>query len=136
VIDPRDQNLYTVNLKDKKLYRFALNVSAQRRHARAAAAQPAGSVAIPNPACVAATATSSATNWRPFSAAFDRANDRLYVGGVCSAETTQDRGLPARRRLSRRRPGLSGAEFREGPRLPAQLRARAQSCHVRLPPNS
>ena len=90
VIDTQDQNLYTVNLNDKKLYRFALNGSAEgrrgKRHAGAAAVQPADSAKIPNPTpgCVGG-------EWRPFSAAFDRVNERLYVGGVCSAETSQDR---------------------------------------------
>jgi uncharacterized repeat protein (TIGR01451 family) len=97
VIDPEDQNLYTVNLNDKKLYRFELNAGSaparRKRHARAAAVEPAAAITIPNPQCGAGTALSSATNWRPFAAEFDRVNERLYVGGVCSAETTQDRAL-------------------------------------------
>ena len=81
VIDTEGQNLYTVNLSDKTLNRLPLGVN--RRHPRARGA--AVPTPIPDPGCANG-------DWRPFSAAFDRVNGKLYVGGVCSAETSQ---LPA-----------------------------------------
>ena len=71
VIDPQDQNLYTVNLENKSLYRIPLS---DPEHPVASA--------IPNPGCVGG-------DWRPFSVAFDVVNDQLYVGGVCDASIDQ-----------------------------------------------
>jgi uncharacterized repeat protein (TIGR01451 family) len=78
VIDTEDENLYTVNLRRKSLVRLPL----VRRPAAAQARRQ--STPIPNPGCADA-------DWRPFVAAFDRVNEQLYVGGVCSAETSQQR---------------------------------------------
>jgi hypothetical protein len=82
VIDPQDENLYTVNLFDKRLHRLPLGQGA----AAAAARRHDPATRIPNPNCPGGT-----TNWRPFRAAFDRVNEQLYVGGVCSAETSEMR---------------------------------------------
>jgi uncharacterized repeat protein (TIGR01451 family) len=76
VIDTADENLYTVNLRRKRLVRFPLGQSAAAAQARRQ------STPIPNPGCTDG-------DWRPFTAAFDRVNEQLYVGGVCSAETSQ-----------------------------------------------
>ena len=72
-IDTEDENLYTVNLSNKRLHRLPLGDG-----------QTGQSTLIPDPGCANG-------DWRPFAAAFDRVNERLYVGGVCSAETSQDR---------------------------------------------
>ena len=82
VIDSEGQNLYTVNLFAKSLHRLPLGQG--RAAAAAQARDPA--TPIPDPNCAGGP-----TNWRPFSAAFDRVNEHLYVGGVCSAETSQVR---------------------------------------------
>jgi uncharacterized repeat protein (TIGR01451 family) len=76
VIDTADENLYTVNLRRKRLVRFPLGQEA------AAAQVRRQSTLIPDPGCASG-------DWRPFTAAFDRVNEQLYVGGVCSAETSQ-----------------------------------------------
>ncbi|WP_186382583.1 SdrD B-like domain-containing protein, partial [Amycolatopsis rhizosphaerae] len=67
--------LYAVNLLTRTLVSF----DARGATARA----PESTVPIPDPGCAAPT------DWRPFAlAAHDNA---LYVGGVCSAESTQNR---------------------------------------------
>ncbi|MFD7659919.1 SdrD B-like domain-containing protein [Actinosynnema sp. NPDC059797] len=67
--------LYAVNLLTRALVSFdAIGTSA---------AAPAATTPIPDPGCAAST------DWRPFAvAAHDGA---VHVGGVCSAESTQDR---------------------------------------------
>lgn len=76
VVDPGNTNLYTVNLNNESLYRLPLVGSRRARDA---------STAIPDPDCVGG-------DWRPFAAGFNRATGRLYVGGVCDAETSQSAG--------------------------------------------
>ncbi|GGS36006.1 SdrD B-like domain-containing protein [Actinokineospora fastidiosa] len=67
--------LYAVNLLARSLVSFDAT--------GASASAPESTVPIPDPGCAAPT------DWRPFSVA---AHDgKLYVGGVCSAESTQDR---------------------------------------------
>ncbi|NUT46837.1 MAG: LPXTG cell wall anchor domain-containing protein [Saccharothrix sp.] len=67
--------LYAVNLLTRSLVSFDAT--------GATASAPAATVPIPDPGC------SAPTDWRPFAvAAHDGA---VYVGGVCSAESTQDR---------------------------------------------
>jgi hypothetical protein len=61
-VDPDDENVYTINLYDKKLYRLPLGDSPP--------VSPAAATAIPDPGC------DRPDNWRPFSIGFDRpAND-------------------------------------------------------------
>jgi uncharacterized repeat protein (TIGR01451 family) len=78
VIDPEDENLYTVNLRRKSLVRLPIV------RGPAAAQARRQSTPIPDPGCADG-------DWRPFVATFDRVNEVLYVGGVCSAETSEDR---------------------------------------------
>ncbi|HEV7493021.1 SdrD B-like domain-containing protein [Baekduia sp.] len=76
-VDPDDDNVYTINLLDKKLYRLPLNGTPP--------VTPASATAIPDPGC------DRPDDWRPFALGFDRPANQLYVGGVCSSEFTQDR---------------------------------------------
>ncbi|MFE7620982.1 SdrD B-like domain-containing protein [Streptomyces sp. NPDC057496] len=69
------EDLYVVNLKDKKLYRY----DATEKTASA----PRASYPIPDPGC------SSAGDWRPFGLGIQ--DGTVYVGGVCSGESTQNR---------------------------------------------
>ncbi|MEV8456720.1 SdrD B-like domain-containing protein [Streptomyces sp. NPDC052095] len=71
--DGRD--LYVVNLNDKRLYRY----DATRKTATA----PEASYPIPDPGCP------SAGDWRPFGLGIQ--DGTVYVGGVCSGESTQNR---------------------------------------------
>ncbi|MET8830102.1 SdrD B-like domain-containing protein [Streptomyces sp. NPDC004610] len=67
--------LYAVNLLTRSLVSFDATGPT--------ASAPEDTVPIPDPGCA------TDTDWRPFSVA---AHDgKLYVGGVCSAESTQDR---------------------------------------------
>ncbi|WP_228771294.1 SdrD B-like domain-containing protein [Actinokineospora iranica] len=67
--------LYALNLLTRTLVSFDAT--------GATASEPAATVPVPDPGCAAPT------DWRPFSVtAHDGA---LYVGGVCSAESTQNR---------------------------------------------
>ncbi|MCF3122584.1 hypothetical protein IPZ68_23180 [Streptomyces arenae] len=68
------KDLYVVNLKDRKLYRY----DATKKTASA----PKGSYAIPNPGCKDA-------DWRPFGLGLQ--DGTVYVGGVCSGESTQSK---------------------------------------------
>ncbi|MFN8488963.1 MAG: SdrD B-like domain-containing protein [Caldilineaceae bacterium] len=70
-ISDDERTLYVVNLNDKALY--ALNVPAGTL---------AGSYAIPDPGCTGGA-------WRPFALKFK--NGAVYVGGVCDAQTSQNR---------------------------------------------
>ncbi|MEO6082895.1 MAG: SdrD B-like domain-containing protein, partial [Umezawaea sp.] len=65
--------LYVVNLADRKLYLYDATA--------ATAAQPKASYAIPDPGCPAAG------DWRP--GALGVRDGVVYVGGVCSGESTQ-----------------------------------------------
>ena len=65
--------LYVVNLADRKLYLYDATA--------ATAASPKASYAIPNPGCPAAG------DWRP--GALGVRDGVVYVGGVCSGESTQ-----------------------------------------------
>ncbi|MFI1829433.1 SdrD B-like domain-containing protein [Streptomyces sp. NPDC020412] len=67
--------LYAVNLRTRSLVSFDATGPT--------ASAPKATVSIPDPGCA------SAGDWRPFSVAAH--DDSLYVGGVCSAESTQRR---------------------------------------------
>ncbi|MFL4907723.1 SdrD B-like domain-containing protein [Streptomyces sp. MMS24-I2-30] len=67
--------LYAVNLRNRSLVSFDAT--------GATASAPEATVPIPDPGCTASG------DWRPFSVATH--NNTLYVGGVCSAESTQKR---------------------------------------------
>lgn len=67
--------LHAVNLLTRTLVSFDATGSV--------AAAPSATVPIPDPGCAAST------DWRPF--AVTAHDSTLYVGGVCSAESTQDR---------------------------------------------
>lgn len=69
------ETLYAVNLNDKQLYEF---------DATGEVGTPAGSTAIPDPGCA------SDDDWRPFG--LGEEGGTLYVGGVCSAESSGERG--------------------------------------------
>jgi len=69
------KTLYAVNLRTRELVGFDATA--------ATAPGVAKSVPIPDPGCAAAA------DWRPF--ALTAHDAKLYVGGVCSAESTQDR---------------------------------------------
>ncbi|MEV5981168.1 SdrD B-like domain-containing protein [Streptomyces sp. NPDC052114] len=69
------KDLYVVNLNDRKLYRY----DATKKTASA----PKASYAIPDPGCAAAG------DWRPFGLGVQ--DGTVYVGGVCSAESSQDK---------------------------------------------
>ncbi|MFI0976174.1 SpaA isopeptide-forming pilin-related protein [Streptomyces sp. NPDC021093] len=69
------KDLYVVNLNDKKLYRYDAT--------QKTAAAPKASYDIPDPGCT------SEDDWRPFGLGVQ--DGTVYVGGVCSAESTQDK---------------------------------------------
>ncbi|MGW7414319.1 SpaA isopeptide-forming pilin-related protein [Streptomyces sp. NPDC054863] len=70
------KDLYVVNLKDKKLYRYDAT--------QKTAAAPKDSYDIPDPGCA------DEADWRPGAIGID--GDTVHVGGVCSAQSTQDKG--------------------------------------------
>ncbi|MFE9001638.1 SdrD B-like domain-containing protein [Streptomyces sp. NPDC007875] len=67
--------LYAVNLLTRRLVSFDAT--------GATASAPKATVSIPDPGCA------GSTDWRPF--ALSTHDNKLYVGGVCSAESTQKR---------------------------------------------
>ncbi|MFF4478890.1 SdrD B-like domain-containing protein [Streptomyces sp. NPDC001520] len=67
--------LYAVNLLTRRLVSFDATGTT--------ASAPEATVRIPDPGCAAST------DWRPF--ALSTHDNKLYVGGVCSAESTQKR---------------------------------------------
>lgn len=67
--------LYAVDLRTRTLVSFNAT--------RASASAPKATVPIPNPGCAART------DWRPFG--LTTHDNTLYVGGVCDAESTQNR---------------------------------------------
>ncbi|MFE5162595.1 SdrD B-like domain-containing protein [Streptomyces sp. NPDC056697] len=67
--------LYAVNLRTRRLVSFDATGTT--------ASAPKATVRIPDPGCAAST------DWRPF--ALSTHDNKLYVGGVCSAESTQKR---------------------------------------------
>ncbi|WP_326812548.1 hypothetical protein OIE62_05730 [Streptomyces scopuliridis] len=67
--------LYAVNLLTRSLVSFDAT--------KPTASAPKATVPIPDPGCA------SAEDWRPYSVATH--NNTLYVGGVCSAETSRER---------------------------------------------
>ncbi|MFD8868902.1 SdrD B-like domain-containing protein [Streptomyces sp. NPDC059590] len=67
--------LYAVNLLTRRLVSFDATGTT--------ASAPKATVRIPDPGCAVAT------DWRPF--ALSTHDNKLYVGGVCSAESTQKR---------------------------------------------
>jgi hypothetical protein len=66
------KTLYTINLKTRELLAFDAT--------QPSVTAPKQTVPIPNPGC------SSADDWRPY--ALNIHNGQLYIGGVCSAEST------------------------------------------------
>jgi len=73
-----DSVLWTINLFKQELIRITIPKSAQAGDAII----DVSAIAIPNPGCVAAS------DWRPFGLEYYRG--KLYVGGVCSGQSTQD----------------------------------------------
>ncbi|MEU6610172.1 SdrD B-like domain-containing protein, partial [Streptomyces shenzhenensis] len=71
-ISPDGKDLYVVNLHDRRLYRYDAM--------QAAAAEPKASYSIPDPGCAANG------DWRPFGLGIQ--DGKVYVGGVCSAQST------------------------------------------------
>ncbi|WP_249028299.1 SdrD B-like domain-containing protein [Saccharopolyspora spinosa] len=69
------ETLYAVNLLARALVSFDATGDT--------ASRPEATVRIPDPGCAAPT------DWRPFG--LETHNNTLYVGGVCSAESTQNR---------------------------------------------
>ncbi|MFI6645504.1 SpaA isopeptide-forming pilin-related protein [Streptomyces sp. NPDC050504] len=69
------KDLYVVNLNDRKLYRYDAT--------QKTAAAPKASYTIPDPGCA------DAGDWRP--GAIGIQDGTVYVGGVCSGESSQDR---------------------------------------------
>jgi len=80
-VDPTNSVVWAVNLYDKTIDGFKIAAGGGVR------TTPDYKAAIPSPA-----ACTPAADWRPFSLDFDPSNGAMYLGGVCSAETTQDRG--------------------------------------------
>ena len=74
-VDPRNRNVYAVNLHDRHLYRLEIG----------GGDRPEGvhRTSIPSPGCTGG-------DWRPFSIGFDPADGTMYLGGVCSAETSRN----------------------------------------------
>lgn len=72
-INDDGSELYVVNLNDRKLYTVAT-----------ASGTPNAGVAIPAPAGV------PAGDWRPFAVGYNKADGLVYVGGVNSAQSTQN----------------------------------------------
>ncbi|WP_425834133.1 SdrD B-like domain-containing protein [Streptomyces fractus] len=71
-----NSELYVVGLSDKKLYTYDTS--------KDTASEPKSAVSIPDPGC-----PGGADNWRP--GALGAQDDTVYVGGVCSAESTGKR---------------------------------------------
>ncbi|MDX3763840.1 hypothetical protein, partial [Streptomyces sp. AK02-04a] len=71
-VSPDGKDLYVVNLHDRRLYRYDATQSS--------ASAPIASYAIPDPGCAAPG------DWRPFGLGIQ--DGKVYVGGVCSAEST------------------------------------------------
>ncbi|MDX3763935.1 hypothetical protein PV684_54675, partial [Streptomyces sp. AK02-04a] len=71
-VTPDGKDLYVVNLHDRRLYRYD---ATQTR-----AGAPIASYAIPDPGCA------SPGDWRPYGLGIQ--DGKVYVGGVCSAEST------------------------------------------------
>ncbi|MFD8396329.1 SdrD B-like domain-containing protein [Streptomyces sp. NPDC059680] len=74
-VSPDGKDLYAVNLHDRRLYRYDAT--------QATADAPKASYAIQDPGCAARS------DWRPFGLGFHEG--KVYVGGVCSAESTGDK---------------------------------------------
>ncbi|MFJ7208048.1 SdrD B-like domain-containing protein [Streptomyces sp. NPDC098789] len=73
-ISEDNRQLYVVNLADRRLYTYNATTPT--------ATAPVTSVPIPNPAC------RTASDWRPFGLGVR--DGVVYVGGVCSAESSQN----------------------------------------------
>ncbi|MFJ9822593.1 SdrD B-like domain-containing protein [Streptomyces sp. NPDC101151] len=71
-VSPDGKDLYVVNLHDRRLYRYDAM--------QPTAAAPKASYSIPNPGCAAPG------DWRPWGLGIQ--DGKVYVGGVCSAEST------------------------------------------------
>ncbi|WP_129312269.1 SdrD B-like domain-containing protein [Streptomyces sp. L2] len=71
-VSPDGKDLYVVNLHDRRLYRYDAT--------QATAAAPKASYSIPDPGCAANS------DWRPFGLGIQ--DGKVYVGGVCSAQST------------------------------------------------
>ncbi|MEV7002970.1 SdrD B-like domain-containing protein [Streptomyces sp. NPDC093982] len=74
-VSPDGKDLYVVNLNDRRLYRYDAM--------QATAAAQKASYSIPDPGCAANG------DWRPFGLGIQ--DGKVYVGGVCSAESTQSK---------------------------------------------
>ncbi|MEV7004795.1 SdrD B-like domain-containing protein [Streptomyces sp. NPDC093982] len=75
-VSPDGKDLYVVNLNDRRLYRYDAM--------QATAAAPKASYAIQDPGCAANS------DWRPFG--LGNQDGKVYVGGVCSGESTGSKG--------------------------------------------
>lgn len=73
-ISEKGDELYVVNMYDRKLYTFDAT--------QATASAPESSIDIPNPGC------NGPADWRPMGLGVR--DGVVYVGGVCSAQSTQD----------------------------------------------
>ncbi|WP_370271037.1 SdrD B-like domain-containing protein [Streptomyces sp. V4I8] len=71
-VSPDGKDLYVINLNDRRLYRYDATL--------ATATAPKASYAIPDPGCA------SPGDWRPRGLGIQ--DGKVYVGGVCSAEST------------------------------------------------
>ncbi|MEV7004845.1 hypothetical protein AB0N62_46015, partial [Streptomyces sp. NPDC093982] len=69
------KDLYVVNLRDRRLYRYDAM--------QATAAAQKASYSIPDPGCAANS------DWRPFGLGIQ--DSKVFVGGVCSAQSTQNK---------------------------------------------
>ena len=73
-LDLEQENLYIVNLYDKKLYKVNIGNPAKAT----ITAADVTSYVIPDPGCANG-------NWRPFALGLDEARNVLMIGGVCDA---------------------------------------------------
>ncbi len=81
-IDPAGQNLYAVSLYNHSLYRFPLRGGTVNATGQV---QPARITSIPDPGCAGG-------DWAPWGLSFDPRTGALYLGGTCTAATSQNPG--------------------------------------------
>jgi uncharacterized repeat protein (TIGR01451 family) len=84
-LDPQERYLYTVNLNNKRVYRFDTWATNPQSTMTILPAHPA----LSNPSACNQTGNSGPQDLRPF--ALNVTNSSLYLGFVCSAESSQDR---------------------------------------------
>ena len=75
-LDATEENLFVVNLFDKKLYKINISLPAKA----VIAAGDISSFTIPDPSCTNGV-------WRPYALGLDAVNNIMYVGGFCDAST-------------------------------------------------